>query len=66
VRGRLTLEHAAIIPSRKGKSKTKSTKLVRRLLLTPEQTVQIALVAASLHAPVTPPSAAGAADTTAN
>jgi hypothetical protein len=61
----LTLEHTALIPTKKGKSKKKSTKLVRRLLLTPEQTVQIVLVAASLDAPSPSPSASDGADMTA-
>jgi hypothetical protein len=61
----LTLQRSAVTRNKKGRTTTKSTILVRRLLVTPEQTVAIALKAASFSASAPSSSVTSPADLTA-
>jgi len=48
----LTVTRIVVTQNKKGKTSTKKTDLVRRLVMTPEQTVQVAVIAAGLKGPV--------------
>ncbi|HUO07226.1 MAG TPA: hypothetical protein VM008_02765 [Phycisphaerae bacterium] len=48
----LTVTRIVVMQNKKGKTSTKKTDLVRRLVMTPEQTVQVAVIAAGLKGPV--------------